>query len=1051
MSTAQLETQDTGLALLPEQETWVAALNAGARREAIAHCLRVDIHGEPDVPRLQQALDSLLARHAALAMRLGSVAGYHGQRQFMPEASVQVFDLQVQPDAAPEAWLAEPWPAAGPFVQALLSRVTQGRWVLVLALARFVGDAGSLKVMFDALVQAYLHAAAVDDEEPGQFAQYLEWRSEVLFDEDADTAKAYWQAHLPASEACVAPCLPYRRATAQPAAALKLEATLEEPLQAQLAGLAQRLGVTLDTVLQAAWWTLLARISGRHRFVGGWRHDGRKDYAFFENSIGVFEKTLPLVVHVDQEQPFEAWVTDLAAQLEQHATWQEYAAGNLPVAYENPLYGFAARAALLEQVVGTAQWQATRLAEAQPRFELLLSVSDTALRLDAEAGRYSQVGLEVLLGQYQALLHSIAAHSRQALGRLNLSGAADNAALLALNPAVRALEDRVLLPERIAQWAAITPDAPALVSAGVTLSYAELEQRVARLAFDLVTLGVGQGGRVGLALPRSTQWVVAMLACWRVGAAYLPLDPQWPVARQLQMLEQAQPGLVLTEQAQLAQLAGQGVVVQDIALLGHVDGDVASPALSATDVAYVLFTSGSSGTPKGVVVEHQQLLNYAAGVCQQLQLDACRHFALSSTVAADLGNTALLGALYLGAALHVADDDSIQSPEAFAHFMREQAIDCLKIVPSHLAALLEAQAPHLPATLVLGGEAIGVPLLQRIAEIRPDCRVFNHYGPTETTVGVLVHRVTAADMDAGSVPLTEVLPNNQVLVLDEHLQAVAIGELGELYIGGRQLARGYLNAPEQTAQVFIEHPLQPGERLYRSGDLARYRPEGGVQLYGRRDQQVKVRGFRIELAEIEVQLASLAQVSEAVAVLVDAEPVAFLVLREGAGQEAAAAVTAQLALRLPAPMLPRHVQVLAQMPRLANGKVDRQALQQRPLATAEVACVAPRDAVEELLASRMAQLLGLERLSVEQDFFAAGGHSLLVIKLVAGIRKLLQCDVHPGVVFDNPSVAALAQALRSQEAAPGQLEKLAAARLRLDSMTPEQRAQLLAKAQNASA
>ncbi|NER61870.1 non-ribosomal peptide synthetase, partial [Pseudomonas sp. MAFF212428] len=297
MSTAQLETQDTGLALLPEQETWVAALNAGARREDIAHCLRVDIHGELDVPRLQQALDSLLSRHAALAMRLGSVAGYHGQRQFMPEASAQVFDLQVHLEAAPETWLAAPWPLAGPFVQALLSRTARGHWVLVLAQARFVGDVGSLKVLFEALVQAYRHTGAGDGEEPGQFAQYLEWRSEVLFDEDAATAKAYWQAYLPASETSVAPYLPYRRAQALDGPALTLEAALDAPLQAQLAALAQRLEVTLDSVLQAAWWALLARISGREQFVAGWRHDGRKDYAFFEHSIGVFEKTLPLALH----------------------------------------------------------------------------------------------------------------------------------------------------------------------------------------------------------------------------------------------------------------------------------------------------------------------------------------------------------------------------------------------------------------------------------------------------------------------------------------------------------------------------------------------------------------------------------------------------------------------------------------------------------------------------------------------------------------------------------------------------------------------------------
>ncbi|WP_426111691.1 non-ribosomal peptide synthetase [Pseudomonas sp. DSP3-2-2] len=1031
---------DSGLALLAEQLIELERVQNGASWGDSGYFLRIDIEGPLDPQHLQLALNECVQRQPVLATELRSVPGYHGQRQFpgagRPDFALTV-DEQVQStqviDQRLAQWYARPLQlATGRFAEALLLRRDTQAWQLVLGVGKFLVDQESLKILFRDLLAAYSNQVA-GEEEQAQFAQYLEWRSEVVLDEDAGTAKSYWQAQLNSQET-TAPDLPERRrGTLAKSSIQRLEAAINPELLTRLDALAATQARPLEALLQAAWWLLLGRISGREVFVGIWRHDARRDYEFFTDSVGLFEKNLPLTFAPDMSQPFSMWLAGVGAQLEDHSTWQEY----LPASVGTSAYGFAVRGSAQQQTAAGLRWTPIEVPETAPPFELMLNVlldqhqKASSVRLDFLPQRHAENTVRRLLDQYQVLLQSIATPQNAAtpMAQLNVSSEQERAALLALNPAPLNLSDQGLLPTIIARWAQQTPDAVALEADGQRLTYAELEVQVRQVAAGFVAQGITRGSVIALALPRSMNQVLAILAAWRAGAAYLPLDPAWPQARRQSIVEQAGASLVIEDAADLMTLESP---------------DLTELELSGADAAYVLFTSGSTGMPKGVVIEHRQLLNYTAGVSRQLALDGCKHFALGSTVTADLGNTTLYGALYNGATLHICSDQVMQDAQGFASFIEAQRIDCLKIVPSHLSALLDVERPSLPMTLVLGGEAVANSLVERILQIRPDCRLFNHYGPTETTVGVMVHPVTRADAQQPGIPLSQVLPNNQVYILDARQQLVAGGELGELYIGGQQLARGYLNAAAGD-QAFIANPFATGERLYRSGDLARYRADGSIELYGRKDQQVKVRGFRIELAEIEAQLLQLPEVSEAV-VLLDpssAEPVAFVVAGQGVSGET---LKAELALRLPAVMVPGRMQLLERMPRLGNGKVDRQALSRLEISEPAHAYLAPRDALEQLLASRMAQLLGQETLSVDQDFFAAGGHSLLVIKLVAGIRKLLQCEVQPGIVFDNSTPAALALALREREASPGQLETIARARLTLDSMSPEEKAQMLARA-----
>ena len=1059
MNEVMMDAHDAGFALAPEQQRALEQLSGTVTCGEALRWVSVVIDGDLDPQRLQDAFDTLAAQQPMLLARLVKVAGFHGLRQV---AHAGRFPLTThaseQPIEEVQAQIGETLGRAfvigeSAGVQAMLYRLAARQWQLLLGIARYCVDAPSMNLLLGQVRQAYAGQAS-EDEAPGEFAQYLEWRSEVVLDEDATTARTYWQQHLQGVQAQIdTPWLAARRAgsgTADARVALALEPVRRDALQR----LADELGQPLETLLQGAWWLLLGRLSGSDQALVAVRHDSRSDYDYFADAIGVFEKTLPLCVQLPANAPFSEWLGELAARLEAHRTWQEYWVPELAPDVAYPAYGFAVGRARFVHSDSDLKWTGSSLVQTDP-LELLLQVQlDDALQLAAidlhyADARYSQAAARTVLEQYDVLLASIVAAAQTPLGQLNLLGRSEAQRLRAINPPMQALADNRYLPQRIADLALNTPDAIALTDAHQSLSYGQLHVQVERVALGLQDQGLGAGSIVALALPRSAELVIAMLASWRIGAAYLPLDTQWPQARQALMLEQAGAAVVLTDAAHLP--AWQDPPHKALALAGLSPSSAPLPALATkgNDIAYVLFTSGSTGVPKGVVIEHRQLLNYTAQASQALALDQCGHVAFSSTVAADLGNTALFGALFNGATLHVASDEQMQDGALFATFMRQHQIDCLKIVPSHLAALLDSEQATLPRTLVLGGEPIAPTLIERIARLRSDCRVFNHYGPTEATVGVMIHPLSLKGDDDCSA-LTQVLGNNQVYVLDAERRLVPVGVLGEVYLGGAQLCRGYLNA-EADGQTFIQSPFDPAQRLYRTGDLARYRPDGGIQLQGRRDQQVKVRGFRIELAEIEAELLRVPQVGEALVLPAEQGLLAFIVASQGLPSEVLDAARAQLNARLPSVMVPQHWHLIERFPRLANGKIDRQALQQLAVATGEEEGAGPRDGLEQLLAARMAQLLGIERLGIDRDFFAAGGHSLLVIKLVAGIRKLLQCDIHPGLVFDHPTVASLATALRSQESSPGQLEKIAQARLRMEAMSPEEKARLTEQARQLQA
>ncbi|MGP9654761.1 non-ribosomal peptide synthase/polyketide synthase [Halomonas sp. AOP35-4E-18] len=545
-------------------------------------------------------------------------------------------------------------------------------------------------------------------------------------------------------------------------------------------------------------------------------------------------------------------------------------------------------------------------------------------------------------------------------------------------------------------------------------TYASLDAQAQRLAAELMAQGVGPEVRVAIHAERSCEYVLGILAVLKAGGAFIPLDPQLPSERLAYQLADSGARLMLSSTA--CDWNGD-VPVMELAFADDIPAAVESesPVIHPQQTAYVIYTSGSTGKPKGVAVSHGALVNYVQSVLEALALpEGARNMAMVSTVAADLGHTVLFGALCTGRTLHLISPECAFDPDAFAAYMREQQVDVLKVVPSHLRALLSAATPAdvLPhERLILGGEATDWALLERIAELKPTCRVLNHYGPTETTVGILTQQADMADRAASTLPIGTPLVNAQAYVLDPWLNPVPKGVAGELYLGGPGLAQGYLQRLGQTAERFVASPFHAGERLYRSGDRVRQLADGSLAFLGRVDDQVKIRGYRVEPSEIAALLRDQPGIAEAEVIAREneegrAQLYAYVVMAAGSGVDDAELLT-QLGERVPDYMVPSAMVRLDALPLTANGKLDRKALPEPVQTGGGKAFEAPQGEAEEALAAVWADVIGCEQVGRNDNFFELGGDSILSLQIVARSRKR-GYKVTPKQLMEGQTVAAVA-------------------------------------------
>nr|UXE46116.1 linear gramicidin synthase subunit B [uncultured bacterium] len=586
-----------------------------------------------------------------------------------------------------------------------------------------------------------------------------------------------------------------------------------------------------------------------------------------------------------------------------------------------------------------------------------------------------------------------------------------------------------------------TPNAVALSFRDVSLTYAALNARANRLARHLRGLGVGPEVLVGLCAERSMAMVVGLLAVLKSGGAYVPLDPSYPADRLAFMLDDARPAVLLTQEDLLERLPASSTRVvcldRDWATIsGEPDGDLPDGA-GLHNLAYVIYTSGSTGRPKGAMIHHLGLANYLAWCARAYAVHEGQGAPVHSSISFDLTITALLAPLISGRRVDLLNEDL--GVEQLSEALRGSGdYSLVKITPAHLRWLGDQLDPRDAAgrtrAFVIGGEALRPEHIDVWRRHAPETELINEYGPTETVVGCCVYRVPRDRPISGPIPIGRPIANTRLYVMNEHLQPVPIGVAGELYIGGAGVARGYLRRPALTAERFIPDPFapEPGGRLYRTGDMARWRPDGNLEYLGRADCQVKVRGFRIEPGEIEEALARHPAVREAAVVardygLDDRRLLAYVTLEDGSAAPDDTELRRFLRSSLPESMIPSAFVTLERLPLTPNGKVDRDALPE-PGANRtrlDTSFVAPRGAVEEEVACVWKEILGLERVGIHDNFFDLGGHSLLATQVVSRLRDASGVEISLRALFDSPTVAGLADRVESlrrgaapREAAP---------------------------------
>ncbi|TQG87224.1 amino acid adenylation domain-containing protein [Pseudomonas aeruginosa] len=1044
------------LSYAQEQQWFLWQLEPESAAYHIPSVLR--LRGRLDLDALQRSFDSLVARHETLRTRF-RLDGDEARQEIAASMALPLDIVALGPleegalARQVETTIARPFDLErGPLLRVSLLRLAEDDHVLVLVQHHIVSDGWSMQVMVEELVQLYAaYSRGLEVALPAlpvQYADYALWQRSWMEAGEKERQLAYWTGLLGGEQPVLELPFDRPRPVRQSHRGAQFILELDIDLSQALRRVAQQEGATAFALLLASFQALLYRYSGQADIRVGVPIANRNRVEI-ERLIGFFVNTQVLKADLDGRMGFDELLAQarqraLEAQAHQDLPFEQLVEALQPERSlsHNPLF----QVLFNYQSEARGNGQAFRFDELQmesvqfdsrtAQFDLTLDLTDEEQRFcavfDYATDLFDASTVERLAGHWRNLLRGIVANPRQRLGELPLLDAPERRQTLSeWNPAQREYVVQGTLQQRFEEQARQRPQAVALILDEQRLSYGELNARANRLAHCLIARGVGADVPVGLALERSLDMLVGLLAILKAGGAYLPLDPAAPEERLAHILDDSGVRLLLTQGHLLERLPRQAGVevlaIDGLVLDGYAESDPL-PTLSADNLAYVIYTSGSTGKPKGTLLTHRNALRLFSATEAWFGFDERDVWTLFHSYAFDFSVWEIFGALLYGGRLVIVPQWVSRSPEDFYRLLCREGVTVLNQTPSAFKQLMAVacsadMATQQPALryVIFGGEALDLqslrPWFQRFGDRQP--QLVNMYGITETTVHVTYRPVSEADLEGGLVsPIGGTIPDLSWYILDRDLNPVPRGAVGELYIGRAGLARGYLRRPGLSATRFVPNPFPggAGERLYRTGDLARFQADGNIEYIGRIDHQVKVRGFRIELGEIEAALAGLAGVRDAVVLAHDGvggTQLAGYVVADSAedAERLRESLRESLKRHLPDYMVPAHLMLLERMPLTVNGKLDRQALPQPDASLSQQAYRAPGSELEQRIAAIWSEILGVERVGLDDNFFELGGHSLLATRVISRVRQEQQLDASLKTLFERPVLEAFAQGL----------------------------------------
>ena len=1023
------------------------------------------IRSQIDIPAFRRAFQALVDRHPSLrttiTVRSGKpVQQIHEQQPVHFEEA----DASTWREDKLQTWLLEetqrPFDLErGPVMRVSLLTRSEQEHILLLVIHHIVVDFWSLAVILNELGVLYSaekagRSAALPRLDL-QYTDFVLWQAEMLASPAGERLWDYWKKQLAGPLPVLALPTDRPRPPIQMFRGAQHAFVLNDALAGRLKALAKAEGATLYMVLVAAFELMLYYHSGQEDILVASPMAGRSR-AEFEGMVGFFANPVVLRANLSGNPTFRAFLGQVRQTVLAALEHQDYPTLRLmqqlrpprdlsrpPLCQamfvldkphrvtEQAVPAFARGETGLWMDLGGIVMETIPLDRRAATLDLVLLIIEASGSLSASirfnTDLFDEASIARMAGHFQALLESVIRDPAATIGDLEILTAAERQQLLVeFNDTKTEYPKDKCIHQLFEEQVQRTPDNVAVVFEEQQLTYAQLNARANQLAHHLQTLGVGPEVPVALCMERCTEMVVGLLGILKAGGAYVPLDPAYPRERLSFIMKDAHAAVLLTRGDMMGIAPEQGIHAvnldsgwEDIA--GRSEENPVAGA-TAKNLAYILYTSGSTGQPKGVMVEHGGLCNTVNWLTHTLELSAADRCLLKTPITFDAVGRELFPTLLTGGTLVIAESGGHRDSRYLAKMMRSERITIFHCVPSLLQFLVEE--PPFDDSLALravmcGGEALPAQVVERFQR-RSKAKLYNVYGPTETIIDSTYWLCAEANGQSSS-PIGRPIPNARIYILNDALRPLPIGVAGHMHIGGVSLARGYLNRPDLTAEKFIPDPFsaEPGARMYKTGDLARYRPDGNIEFLGRADHQVKIRGFRIELGEIEAALGQHPAVREAMVLAREDAPGEKRLVAYVVAESTAEELRHFLKDKLPEYMVPGVVVLLDTMPLLSNGKVDRRALPAPDRSRPELdkSFVAPRDDLELQLAHIWEEILGIRPVGVRDNFFELGGHSLLAIRLFALIEKRLGKKLPVTAVFQGATVEHLADVLRHQATA----------------------------------